>query len=74
MVTASDKMLALADTMYSKALHELVTTGRKRVRFSNCFFTIVMYKIEGDSMRHIRTDLFPKRTCEMKKSRNKEGQ
>ena len=67
MPDASEKMLAMADRMYSKALRELVTSGRKRVRFSNCFFTIVMYTVEGDSMRHIRTDLFPKRTCEMKK-------
>ena len=73
MPDASEKMLTLADKMYSKALRELVTSGRKRVRFSNCFFTIVMYTVEGDSMRHIRTDLFPKRTCEMKKGKNKEG-
>ena len=69
MPDASDKMLILADKMYSKAMRELVTSGRKRVRFSNCFFTIVMYTVEGDSMRHIRADLFPKRTCEMKRQK-----
>jgi len=69
MADASEKMLAMADTMQSKALRELITSGRKRVRFSNCFFTVVAYTIHGDSVRHIRIDLFPKRTCEMKKGK-----
>ena len=67
-------MLELADMMQAKVLRELVTTGKKRVRFSNSFFTMVGYTpTEREGARHIRTDLYAKRPYGVNKNKEEEG-